>query len=746
MSLSSWKTLDLRDRFILLVLLVFLVFSGVIGWDFVIDRDQEINAAKKELLSEVKVLAARQQSLVAQADAIMSGLTLNPELQPGEATGPCMQAFLARLKQHEEFIQAGLVLPNGELACAAAPPNSHVNFADRSWFPAALASRKMVISEVVIGRILGKPIVVFAKAMRDQTDRVTGIFFLSLNLDWLRHDLGTISLPESARLVVVDAKGTVAVNLPDPGGYVSKHFENAPLLQHIRSAHSEGTTEDIGADGERRLFAYAKLLDTVSGPMHVWLTVPKDRIEAPARRAALLGLGVMLALLLGMLGLVVWAGNRLVIVPMLTLSRAAMQLGAGDLGARSGLPHGDDEIGRLARILDETAAAIQDRERRLARANRALRTQFAANEALVRATSEEGLLQMVTRTIVEVGGYRLATVSYADDNPEKNLRSVAWVSAGEDFFPRERRTWADTKEGQVPIARTVRSGTPQICRDIAGDPGFAPWRESALSRGYASNIGLPLLDGVRCFGGLSIYSAEKDAFDEDEARLLTELANDLAYGIVTLRTRAERDRIAYEHEHHAEILQKSLEQSIKAIADTVEARDPYTAGHQRRVGELAVAIARELGLPEEKVHGIHLAAIIHDLGKIHVPAEILSKPSKLTDIEFMLIKTHPQAGYEILKDVDFPWPIADIVRQHHEKLDGSGYPQGLKGGQILLESRIMTVADVVEAMASHRPYRAALGIEVALKEIERGRGSAYDPAVADACLKLFREGRFAFQG
>ena len=124
MSLSSWKTLDLRDRFILLVLLVFLVFSGVIGWDFVIDRDQEINAAKKELLSEVKVLAARQQSLVAQADAIMSGLTLNPELQPGEATGPCMQAFLARLKQHEEFIQAGLVLPNGELACAAAPPTA----------------------------------------------------------------------------------------------------------------------------------------------------------------------------------------------------------------------------------------------------------------------------------------------------------------------------------------------------------------------------------------------------------------------------------------------------------------------------------------------------------------------------------------------------------------------------------------------------------------------------------------------
>jgi len=283
-----------------------------------------------------------------------------------------------------------------------------------------------------------------------------------------------------------------------------------------------------------------------------------------------------------------------------------------------------------------------------------------------------------------------------------------------------------------------------ICHDIAGDPTFAPWKDAALAQGYASHIGLPLFDGRRTFGGLSIYSSEVNAFNQEEALLLTELANDLAYGIVNLRTQADRDRIAYEHTHHVEILQKSLEQSIQAIAATVEARDPYTAGHQRRVSELAMAIAREMGLPEEKVHGIHLAAIIHDLGKIHVPAEILVKPSKLTDIEFMLIKTHPQAGYDILKDVDFPWPIADMVWQHHEKLDGSGYPQGLRDQQILLESRIMTVADVVEAMASHRPYRVALGIEVALKEIERGRGTVYDAGVADACVRLFAEKRFAF--
>jgi HD-GYP domain-containing protein (c-di-GMP phosphodiesterase class II) len=203
--------------------------------------------------------------------------------------------------------------------------------------------------------------------------------------------------------------------------------------------------------------------------------------------------------------------------------------------------------------------------------------------------------------------------------------------------------------------------------------------------------------------------------------------------------------MTYEHLHHEEILRKSLEESIQAISDTVEMRDPYTAGHQRRVAKLAVAMANDLGLPKDEIHGIQLAAGIHDLGKIRVPAELLTRPGKLTDIEFSLIKTHAQAGYDILKGIEFPWPIANMVLQHHERLDGSGYPQGLKGDQILAGSRILAVADVLETMASHRPYRPALGIDLALKEIERGRGTVYDPAVVDACLKLFRQERFAFQ-
>jgi putative two-component system response regulator len=189
-------------------------------------------------------------------------------------------------------------------------------------------------------------------------------------------------------------------------------------------------------------------------------------------------------------------------------------------------------------------------------------------------------------------------------------------------------------------------------------------------------------------------------------------------------------------------LRHNLFETISAVAAMVELRDPYTAGHQKRVEHIAGAIAHEISLPQHQIEGINLAAVVHDVGKIHVPTEILSKPGHLTDVEFSLIKQHPETGYEILKEIDFPWPIADIVRQHHERLDGSGYPYGLKGNAILLEARILAVADVIEAMASHRPYRPGLGIERALKEIVTNRGTLYDPQVSDAALSLFREKGF----
>jgi PAS domain S-box-containing protein/putative nucleotidyltransferase with HDIG domain len=188
-----------------------------------------------------------------------------------------------------------------------------------------------------------------------------------------------------------------------------------------------------------------------------------------------------------------------------------------------------------------------------------------------------------------------------------------------------------------------------------------------------------------------------------------------------------------------ERMKNALGGTVRALASVVETRDPYTAGHQRRVAELALAIAGEMNLSTVHIEGLRVAAIIHDIGKISVPAEILTKPGKLTDLEFGMIKTHSQTGYDILKDIDFPWPVAKIVIEHHERINGTGYPRKLKGNDIFIEARILCVADVVEAMASHRPYRASLGIEAALEEIEKNKGILYDKTVVDACLRLFRE-------
>ncbi|MDX1808970.1 MAG: PAS domain S-box protein [Sulfurospirillaceae bacterium] len=404
----------------------------------------------------------------------------------------------------------------------------------------------------------------------------------------------------------------------------------------------------------------------------------------------------------------------------------------------SGIPFFDENKKLVGyRGIDRDITERKESEVLINRANRTLKTLFAVNLALVKASNEDELIHTITNIIVQTGGYALATIVYAENDKEKSMILRAWSGDQGHYFYDDHLSWEYTPKSQLPSAKAIRKGTTQVCRNIQNEPGYKPWKYTCKSYSFESNIALPLLHNGTVFGALSIYSNEVDLFDEEEIKLLEELANDLVYGIFTLRTRVE-------HEQNTLQLQQSLEQSIQAIADTLESRDPYTAGHQRRVTELATAIAKEMNLPPEQIRGVEFAGIIHDLGKIHVPAEILSKPGKLNELEYKLIQMHPQTGYDILKNINFPWPIAETILQHHEKIDGSGYPQGLFGDEILLEAKIISVADVVEAISSHRPYRPSRGIKYALDEIKAGRGSAYDPVTVDACLKIFHEKKFNF--
>ncbi|MBU0688523.1 MAG: PAS domain-containing protein [Gammaproteobacteria bacterium] len=368
----------------------------------------------------------------------------------------------------------------------------------------------------------------------------------------------------------------------------------------------------------------------------------------------------------------------------------------------------------------------------LQRANRALRTISAGNQALIHATAENTLLQEMCDVAVQVGGYRLAWIGYARDYAEQTIEQTALAGFEKGWPNPSPLTWNVERHGSCPAGAAIISSETKVVQDIFTNPELKSWHENARQYGYASCIALPLMDGGRAFGVMVLFDEKPDVFDDNEVMLLEEMSGDLSFGILTLR-------IKEAHSEHAQRLQKNMLQTVEAIASIVEMRDPYTSGHQKRVADLAQAIAKKMGRSEEEQQVIHLAGVVHDLGKISIPAEILSKPTRLNDIEYSLIKMHPQAGYDILKGIDFSWPIAQMVLQHHERMDGSGYPQGLAGDEILSGALILSVADVMEAMSSHRPYRAGLGIDLALEELARGRGTLYDAQVVDACTALFKE-------
>ncbi|MCK5262183.1 MAG: PAS domain S-box protein [Gammaproteobacteria bacterium] len=393
--------------------------------------------------------------------------------------------------------------------------------------------------------------------------------------------------------------------------------------------------------------------------------------------------------------------------------------------------------GYQSSVLDITER--KEDARHLFSLNQMLQTSRDCNEALVRATDEKALIQQVCNILAAHGDFSVVWVGLSGaDGTVEHTTTATHLENREtiDKLTTLNTNW-QLEDGPYPGGEAVKSGQIQIIHDFDTDATYSSYRQKIVDLGCPSHVALPLQNQGESLGLLMVYSDKVNVFNQQQTDLLEELSNDLAYGIASLRMQIERNRMG-------ERLERNLLQTVQAIARTLETRDPYTAGHQRRVSELAVAIAGEMELSEQIIAGIRFGSIIHDIGKIHIPAEILSRPGRLTDMEFGIIKSHPQVGYDIIREIDFPWPVADIVHQHHERLDGSGYPQGLKEDEITLEAKIVAVADVVEAMSSHRPYRPGLGIERALEEIKMNREKFYDPDVADICIELFSSNRFSF--
>lgn len=367
-----------------------------------------------------------------------------------------------------------------------------------------------------------------------------------------------------------------------------------------------------------------------------------------------------------------------------------------------------------------------------------------AAAALARADSVDLLVADVCAAIAGQGPYTLAWVGKAEDDAYKTVTVLGGAGSAIAYIENIVVSWSDQNiSGLGPGGVAIRTGKSSVVVDSDLDEGFQAWRELARKFGIRSAVGCPIPDGrPHPFGVLLVYSKVPNAFGDSEIQLFESLAKEIGFGLRSIERQHQLDDKIYENQQTQERLADALKATIEAMSRTMEWRDPYTAGHQKRVALIATAIAKKLGWGDAAVQALYMAAMVHDIGKMAVPSEILTKPARLTDLEVQMIRGHVESGYQILKDIPFPWPIAEMVHQHHERLDGSGYPNGLKGEQICPEARILAVADTIEAMATHRPYRPAHGLAAAMKEIRAEAGVKFDTKVVDAAFELEETGDF----
>lgn len=392
--------------------------------------------------------------------------------------------------------------------------------------------------------------------------------------------------------------------------------------------------------------------------------------------------------------------------------------------------------------LSSARRRLETANERLTRKARALRLLSLSDQTLVRATDEDQLLHDVCNLIVAAGGYAAAWVGYAIHDAESSVAIVA--KAGDDRYLSSlgQMNWGGGLAGATPIGTSLREGRPLVIRNLKTWKTRAPWKRIALSLGYHASLDLPIrIDGV-LEGALEVWAPAIHAFDEEEVELFEELAANLGFGIASIRAHGKKDQTSRSLDVASLRLEQMVLDVTEVLGRVVEARDPYTHGHQERVAGLAKLIALEMGLSGEDIITVEVAGLVHDVGKMKVPVEILSTPGRLDEVQYSIVKEHSRAGFEILKDVAFPWPVAEIVLQHHERADGSGYPNGLHGEAILPLARILAVADVVEALSSHRPQRPAISVAAAVEEVRKSEGK-FDPEVVASCVRLQEAGRIA---
>lgn len=363
------------------------------------------------------------------------------------------------------------------------------------------------------------------------------------------------------------------------------------------------------------------------------------------------------------------------------------------------------------------------------------------DELILRKHKDSELFLKVCREIVKIDNYRFAWIGLAKKNKTRDITKIEPVAHyGSNGFTDDllNSLLKEVNSTKKTFLSTAAAGKYEVKRyNKPESPGAGTREDLILKNNFLSSILIPLKHNDSILGLINIFSGHKNSFREQENKVLLKIANNLSNDMRGLKLEIElKDTMKQ--------LQRALYETIDAITLMSEIKDPYTSGHQKRVAIISSTIATEIGLSKDTIDGIYVAGLLHDVGKISIPNDILAKPGKLNEGEFLIIKNHPIVSYNILEHIEFPWPIANIVNQHHERMDGSGYPYGIQGEEMSVGSRILSVADVVEAMTAHRPYRPALGLKKALSEIGDNKGILYDREITEACIKVFKEKKVKF--
>ncbi|HTY98550.1 MAG TPA: response regulator [Rhodocyclaceae bacterium] len=611
------KPPPLRLRLLALVLLAVVPTFALIAFTARQDWVAAEAEAQRMTREAATLVANEDRRLIEQTRNTLAVLASVPYITAPELLSMCRRSLPQFLRQNPLYANVGVVDAQGNLLCSGRPFAGRVNFADRQWFKRTVAQRDFAVGEYLIGRLTSIPSLGMGYPVYGPDGRLSRVIYITLDLSWLRKLAADLPLPDDTAVVIVDAGGTILARQPDPKGeWLGKQAPVSKGLQAMLAAGCRGYAEFAGQDGVMRLNAVEPLQMVGDNCVYVRVGLARDMVYGQVRQHLRRDLTALVIVSLIIFAVAWFGGDRIILRPVRALALATRRLGEGNLATRTGLPHTEDELGRLAKGFDDMAAAIEARDRSLAesertqrRANRALSVLSAGNHTMLRATDEQALLQDMCLAVVERGGYRMAWVGYAMDDAERSVKPMAGCGVDAGYLAAANISWADAERGRGPTGSAIRERRIVVNRNFLTDPKLAPWREAALKHGYASSIALPLqLNGAHSLGALTIYSAEADAFDDAEIALLAESAADLAFGIGRLRDQAQRQEAEQANRIKSEFLANMSHELRTPLNAIIGFSDVLKDG---LLGELAPA-QREY-VTDINDSGRHLLSLINDI-------------------------------------------------------------------------------------------------------------------------------------